>query len=238
MTKKSRPPKDLPLAGMFSRHQVFRPFTPRTPAQHDLVRAIQENTIVVVRGAAGTGKTALCAQTALQMIFDDDNPIERLVIVRHVPKTFGEDSGALPGGEWDKMAPYSAPVLDNLRQMLNMEYIEAMIEDKTLEILPMSFVLGRTFANCAVIIEEAQNLDAQMVLLLATRVGKNSVLMFNGDPAQAVVRGRNGMNYAKALVEGIKDCAVIELPESDIQRHPVIKAILQRARQLEEVRVD
>lgn len=230
MARKTRVPKDLPISSMYP--HVFRPFSPRTDAQRYLVQAIKSSTLVVVQGAAGTGKTALCTQTSLEMVFDEDHAINKLVIVRLICDTHGEHLGALPGEKMDKLFHFAAPVLDNLQQVMPSADIEALIADRTIEVLPVSHVLGRTFVNTAVVVEEAQNLDDSMVLLLLTRIGKGSVMMLNGDPEQAVIGGRNGIHYAARLVEGLAQCAVVRLPESDIQRHPVVKAVLARAKEL------
>lgn len=233
MSRKTRVPKNLTMPEEQSFYS-FRPFKPRTENQRALVEAIQTQTVVVVQGAAGTGKTALCIQTSMAMLFDETHPINKVVVVRLISDTHNEHLGALPGDKNNKLEHFAAPVLDNLRQCMTEWDLNNVIENNALEILPVSHVLGRTFINTAVVVEEAQNLDKAMVLLLLTRIGKNSVMMLNGDPAQSLIWGRNGIHYAADIVEGIKDCTVIRLPESEIQRHPVIKAILQRAKEIKE----
>ena len=208
-------------------------FRPRTENQRLLVEAIRNNTIVVAIGPAGCGKTALCSQTAVELLFNPESPIERIVVVRLIADTHNEHLGALPGDRTDKLIHFGAPVLDNLRQLLPEWKIATMLQDHTLEIAPISHMLGRTFVNTAVLVEEAQCLDDSMVLLLLTRIGQGSILLINGDPYQKVISGRNGIETAARLVEGLPGCAVVRLNESDIQRHPLVRAVLARAAQLD-----
>ena len=210
-----------------------RVFRPRTENQQRLVEAIRNNTIVVAIGPAGCGKTALCSQTAVELLYNPESPIERIVVVRLIADTHNEHLGALPGDRIDKLIHFGAPVLDNLRQLLPEWELATMLQNNTLEIAPISHMLGRTFINTAVLVEEAQCLDDSMVLLLLTRIGQGSILLINGDPYQTVIPGRNGIETAALLVDGLPGCAVIRLDESDIQRHPLVRAVLARAEKLD-----
>ena len=71
---------------------------------------IIENPITVIKGMAGSGKTLVAAQAALDMLFNKE--VERIVITR--PTVSKEDIGFLPGDIKEKMDPWLAPIYHNL----------------------------------------------------------------------------------------------------------------------------
>ena len=62
--------------------------------------------------------------------------------------------------------------------------IDYIIEDELMEILPLTHIRGRTLTNSFVIIEEAQNLDAMVLLTALSRIGQNSKVVMTHDVAQ------------------------------------------------------
>ena len=64
-----------------------------------------------------------------------------------------------------------------------------------IEIVPVSFMRGRNFTNCLVVIDDAQNLtDTQMELLL-TRICHGSKMVFCGDGAQIDLKDRKTSGF-------------------------------------------
>jgi phosphate starvation-inducible protein PhoH len=70
-----------------------------------------------------------------------------------------------------------------------------------------------------------------MALTVATRIGKNCHMAFNGDESQVDIKGRTGLPYIIQLVYGLEDTNVIRLTSKHIQRHPLVKEIIKRAEQ-------
>ena len=121
------------------------------------------NTVTVLKGKAGSGKSLLAANIALDLLFSRE--IEKIIITRPTVVA-GQDIGFLPGDVNEKLAPFTAPVYENMHRLYNKEKIEKCIADGEIEIVPVSFMRGRNFTNCLVVIDEAQNLtDTQMELL-------------------------------------------------------------------------
>ena len=56
-----------------------------------------------------------------------------------------------------------------------------LIDDGKIELLHLGFARGRSFENTIMIVDESENLSADHVALLVSRVGKNSVILFLGD---------------------------------------------------------
>ena len=109
---------------------------------------ILQNDISVIIGKAGSGKTLLACQIALQMLLEKN--IGKIIITR--PTVSKEDLGYLPGKLEDKMDPWVAPIYGNMYQLLRKERVEKMIEDGAIEIVPVSYMRGRTFTNSCIIV--------------------------------------------------------------------------------------
>lgn len=206
---------------------------PVNSQQRALIKSIRYKTITIATGAAGTGKTLIAIATLLDLL--RERHIRKIVIVRLISDSFDEHLGALPGEKDSKLLHFGGSVIDNLEQILNKTEISAMFAKGLIEITPVSHARGRSFVDTGVLVEEAQNLTDSMVLLLLTRVGQNSRLVFTGDPDQVDYPDRCGINYAAALISGLKDAEVVKMDsETGIVRHPIISHILKKAKSLKE----
>ena len=117
---------------------------------------ILNHTVTLLKGQAGSGKTLLACQIALDMFFT--RQIEKIIITRPVVAA-ADDIGYLPGSMKEKMDPWLAPIYANLYMLYNKETIDKLVETQNIEILPFAFVRGRTFVNAVVIVDEAQNVS-------------------------------------------------------------------------------
>ena len=114
---------------------------------------ILNNTISIILGKAGSGKTLLACQIALQEVLQKRR--KKIIITR--PTISKEDLGHLPGNMEEKMSPWVAPIYGNMYQLLRRERVDKMIKDGQIEIVPVSYMRGRTFLDAAVIVDECQN---------------------------------------------------------------------------------
>jgi phosphate starvation-inducible PhoH-like protein len=106
-------------------------------------------------GKAGSGKTLLAVQVALDMFFKRE--YDRVIITR--PTVATEDNGFLPGDEKEKLEPWLIPIMSNMRKVYNKpEKIQKMVENEEIELVSLAHFRGRTFDNAVVIIDEFQNL--------------------------------------------------------------------------------
>lgn len=198
--------------------------------QKELVRSINHNSISLVLGPAGGGKTLFSIQTLYQMYKRGE--INAIYIVRLILESKYENIGALPGTEVDKFMPYLLPIIDNLELFVPKGEIEYLISNKVIQVIPMSYIRGRTFTNKGIIIEESQNLNEHEIVSIATRIGDNSKMIFNGDDKQSDLEGRRGIGYLLRLFEGIDDIGIVRFSDDMIMRHPVIQSILERQKEL------
>jgi phosphate starvation-inducible PhoH-like protein len=185
---------------------------------------ILNSTITVLRGKAGSGKSLLAANIALDLLFKKD--IEKIIITRPTVVA-GEDIGYLPGDVNEKLAPFTAPVYENMHRLYNKEKIEKCIAEGEIEIVPVSFMRGRNFTNCLVVVDEAQNLTDNQTELLLTRICSGSKMIFCGDGAQIDLRDKktSGFDVICKHMKEVPGFNVITLEKN--HRHPIVDDILE-----------
>ena len=139
-------------------------------------------------GKAGSGKTLLACQIALDMFFK--RMINKIIITR--PTVSTEDNGFLPGSEKEKMEPWLVPIRSNMRKIYNkVETLERMEKDESIELVSLAHFRGRTFENCVIIVDEFQNLTRSQLMMALGRLGKNSTMIFTGDSQQIDLKDKN-----------------------------------------------
>lgn len=204
---------------------------PRNEQQTLLENSIFNNPITVVAGPAGVGKTLFSIQTLYRMYCQ--GKLDSIKIVRLISKTHDEDVGALPGELIEKLWGFAGPIVDNLLQVIPEGDLREMFNNYKIEVLPVSRVRGRSFIRTGVLIEEAQNMNSEMIITCMTRIGEGSRFVFNGDPMQCdFFDGRNGITYAMKVSCGIEDIGIVEFEDNQVERHPIIYPILQNAKAL------
>lgn len=139
-------------------------------------------------GQAGSGKTLLAVQIALDMLFK--RKVNKIVITR--PTVSTEDNGFLPGSEKEKMEPWLVPIKSNIRKVYNKPEILAKLEEnESLELVSLTHFRGRTFEDCVCIIDEFQNLTKAQLQMCIGRLGKNATMIFTGDSQQIDLKFKN-----------------------------------------------
>ena len=185
---------------------------------------ILTNTVTILRGKAGSGKSLLAANVALDLLFSRE--IEKIIITRPTVVA-GQDIGFLPGDVNEKLAPFTAPVYENMHRLYNKDKIEKCIQDGEIEIVPVSFMRGRNFTDCLVVVDEAQNLTDNQTELLLTRICHGSKMIFCGDAAQVDLKDKktSGFDVVCKHMKEVPGFEVITLEKN--HRHPIVDDILE-----------
>ncbi len=228
----SKRPKASPLSNIGLKSQVEA----RSPNQSAYLESMHRNTFTFGVGLAGTGKTFLATWVAMQELLASKNKISRIVVVRPViGNKFGESIGALPGNIAEKMLPYGSSVLDNLNAFLDRDAIYKLIEDGTIEFIPLTLLRGRSLNNAFVIVEEAQNIkrSSKGVYMVMSRLGAHSKMVFNGDLGQSDLGDdESGLLEAIRILKLeplIRGVGIVELYDrADVQRHPLLYEIMEK----------
>ena len=176
-----------------------------------------------VLGKAGSGKTLLAVQVALDMYFT--RKVNKIVITR--PTVSTEDNGFLPGSLEEKMEPWLVPIRSNMRKVYNKPPIlEKMEKDDTIELVSLAHFRGRTFENAVVIVDEFQNLTKPQLGMVLGRLGKDSTMILTGDPQQIDLKFTN--DSAIHDVPKIKDSKhVHSVALQDNHRHEALNEVLK-----------
>ena len=179
--------------------------------------------ITVLKGGAGSGKTLVACQVALDLLFRGE--IDQIVITR--PTVAKEDIGFLPGDIREKMDPWLAPIYHNLFMLYDKERIEKEIENGRIEIVPFAFIRGRTFVKSAVIVDEAQNVTHTQMEAIIGRLGKESKMIICGDIAQIDLKDKRttGFSFLQRIEELVEGFRIITLKTN--HRHQIVAPILE-----------
>jgi phosphate starvation-inducible PhoH-like protein len=190
--------------------------------QKEVKSHILRDTISVLTGKAGSGKTLLATQIALEYLFYRE--VERIIITR--PTVSNEDIGFLPGDIKEKMNPWVAPIHANMYMLYGKPRIEKLINENIIEIAPISFLRGRTFVNACVIVDEAQNVTKSQMEMILSRLGTNSKMLICGDVTQTDLKNKkdSGFPYLFNMVSSVPGLGVYELKTN--HRHPIVDNIL------------
>lgn len=179
--------------------------------QKEAKRLIIDNQIVIITGQAGSGKSLVCAQTALDFLMKKQ--VDKILNTRAAIEV-GESLGFLPGDLKSKFDPYMEAFIENLYKCKNEKTINDFIEAKKLQAMPVQFVRGKTVDDI-LIVEEAQNLSKHQMLALITRLGKTGKIVINGDNEQQDTNDpQNGLKYIINLSKHISEIKWIKLKEN------------------------
>ena len=190
--------------------------------QKEAKARILENTITLLAGAAGSGKTMLACQIALEKLFMRD--CEKVIITR--PTVSREEIGFLPGDLREKMDPWVQPIYQNMFLLYDKEKVEKCINEGQIEIVPVSFMRGRTFVNSIIIVDEAQNVTHEQMEMIVTRIGKGSKMIICGDDAQVDLKQKrdSGFKFLYAAAKKIKHLCAISLKQN--HRDPIVEDLI------------
>jgi len=211
----------------FERVQApFKQVVAKSKAQSAYMQSIDKHDVVFGTGPAGTGKTYLAVAKAVDALLNDD--VKRIVLVRPVVEA-GESLGFLPGDIGQKIDPYLRPLYDALYELLGVERVEKLIENKVIELAPLAYMRGRTLSDAFVIMDEAQNTTVAQMKMLLTRTGFGSKVVLTGDLSQVdLPKGTySGLKHALTILKGVKGIDVNKFTGKDIVRHPLVQRIVE-----------
>ena len=198
--------------------------------QKEAKSKILDSTLTLLAGKAGSGKTMLACQIALERLFMRD--IEKIIITR--PTVSKEDIGFLPGDLREKMDPWVQPIYQNMFTLYDKVKIEKLIEEGKIEIVPVSFMRGRTFLDSIVIVDEAQNVTHEQMEMIVTRIGLRSKMIICGDDGQVDLKSRkdSGFRFLYAAARRIKNMVAVTLMNN--HRDPIVDDLLEVYEEAEE----
>ena len=199
----------------------------KTPNQLKILNGIVKNDMLFAIGPAGTGKTYTAVALAVKALKNKE--VKRIILTRPAVEA-GENLGFLPGDLKEKLDPYMQPLYDALNDMLPIERLNQYIESRTIQIAPLAFMRGRTLDNAFVILDEAQNTTESQMKMFLTRMGSNAKFIVTGDLTQIDLPSKqpSGLLQAVRLLKKVEGISVIELDNTDVIRHKLVRAIIEQ----------
>lgn len=189
---------------------------PRNPQQICAFDMLKDKTskIKLISGRFGSGKTLAMTNAALELV--EKGKFEKIVWVRNnVSVKDAPEIGFLPGSEIDKLMPYVMPLADHAG---GVEGIKKMLENGTLEVIPLGHLRGRSIRNSIVFCTECENLTRQHIQLLMGRIDEGSQLWMEGDLKQrdkAIFEQSAGLERMVERLSGNPLFAYIHLEKSE-----------------------
>jgi PhoH-like ATPase len=181
-------------------------------------------------GKAGTGKTLLALAAGLQQVIDD-NKYRKLIVCKPIIPVGGKDLGAMPGDFEEKMAPWATGILDNLDFLMHcddcekdgvkMQNLDELLLNKV-QILPLSYLRGRTLRDTWILIDEAQNTTPKEIKTVISRAGEGSKVILTGDIQQIdhvyLDQMNNGLTHVVNRFKGQKEFGHISMVHTERSR--------------------
>jgi len=171
-------------------------FDARNDEQTDLSNRIEQNLFTFALGEAGTGKTHVAIAKAVEAYERGD--IKKIVLARPAVEA-GEKLGFLKGTAQEKIDPYMRPLYDELDKIVGIEKRTQLMQTGEVEIVPVGLMRGRTFNDCFIIMDEAQNTTREQMKMVLTRTGMNSRAVICGDTTQVDLEENQTSGLADAV---------------------------------------
>ncbi len=202
----------------------------KTDNQRLMVSSIFKNDMQFAVGPAGTGKTYTAVALAVRALKNKE--VKRIILTRPAVEA-GENLGFLPGDLKEKLDPYMQPLYDALNDMVPADKLNQYIENRVIQIAPLAFMRGRTLDNAFVILDEAQNTTESQMKMFLTRMGANAKFIVTGDTSQIDLPNKqpSGLLQALKYLKNTDGIDIIELNNTDVIRHKLVKLIIERYEQ-------
>lgn len=202
----------------------------KTDNQRRMVSSIFKNDMQFAVGPAGTGKTYTAVALAVRALKNKE--VKRIILTRPAVEA-GENLGFLPGDLKEKLDPYMQPLYDALNDMVPADKLNQYIENRVIQIAPLAFMRGRTLDNAFVILDEAQNTTESQMKMFLTRMGANAKFIVTGDTSQIDLPNKqpSGLLQALKYLKNTEGIDIIELNNTDVIRHKLVKLIIERYEQ-------
>lgn len=197
---------------------------PKTINQSKYLKSIKTNDLIFAIGPAGTGKTLLAVDYAINEIMKEK--YKKLIITRPIVEAGGEKLGFLPGDIDEKLDPYIRPIIDYVEDIVGKHDAKNWFKSHV-EIAPLAYMRGRTFNDCFLILDEAQNAIDEQIRLFLTRIGYGSKAIVTADPSQTDLHEKvTGIGIALNVLTDKDNVGICTLTNDDIIRSELVKVVV------------
>ena len=203
-----------------------KPIKAKTLGQRAYLDAIEQNTITLGVGPAGTGKTYLAVAEAVAAFRAER--VNRIILTRPAVEA-GEKLGFLPGDLTQKVDPYLRPLYDALYDFMGVDSYQKLLERGVVEVAPLAYMRGRTLSDSFIILDEAQNTTSEQMKMFLTRLGFHSKVVVTGDITQTDLPygKKSGLAEAIEILKDIPEIGMVHLTHKDVVRHELVQTIVK-----------
>ena len=220
------------IKGSISEISIDKSIKCLNPKQKQLIKSINDNEIIFVRGAAGTGKTLMALKATLELLKKTDNPFSKILLTKPIIEAQENRLGFLPGGIEEKIDPYMDSFISNMNLLLGKTTTGQLVSGKIVETNPLPYMRGDTFRESIAILDEAQNVTVGGMRLFLSRKHESCKMIILGDEDQTDLRMRhgekNGLQDAFERFQGIDNVAFISFTEDEIVRSTILIEMMKR----------
>ncbi|WP_372714058.1 PhoH family protein [Ilyobacter sp.] len=179
---------------------------------------------VSITSRQGCGKTLLALAAALEQVIEQSIYSKVIIGKNTSPIDKWNYQGFTTGATEEKLLTHFGNYTTTLENLQNIrgkksrsgaDMLNALINQEKLEILDISSILGSSFIDKIVIIDEAQSFDAHAIRSIITRIGENCKLILIGDIAQQTISrldpDKSGLYVAIEWLKEIPETAHVTL---------------------------
>lgn len=212
-------------------------FEPLTENQALAQDAWEDNKHLMLIGSAGSGKTFIGLNFAIQEVDKKDSGVRKIVIIRSSVSV--RDVGFMPGNAKEKARHYEAPYVSVINQTFGRgDAYDVMKGKGKIDFMLTSFLRGTTFDDCVIIVDEVQNMSFQELNTIITRIGVNSRIIFCGDTKQDDLTSErfketSGLRQFISIINRLNEFETVQFTTDDIVRSDLVKSYIIAKEQLE-----
>lgn len=208
----------------------FRKILPLTDNQVNFYYTAQQDrtNMIFLDGPAGSAKSYVAVYSALELL--RERKVDKIVYIRTVVESASRSMGYLKGDDNEKFSPYTMVLNEKCLEIIEKTALISLTEQEYIKAIPVNFVRGLTFNNCAVILDEAQNATRSEITTILTRFGRNSKYFICGDAKQSDIRDSGFTEVFKLFDTDFSrknNIYCTRFDTSDIVRSPILKHITQ-----------
>ena len=178
----------LPPKEKFDNQYKLDWFTPEG-SQHLITEAMDDCELIVVDAPSGTGKST----TVLWKALNDykQRKYQKVLLIKNPTEAGNDQIGFLSGDKSSKLEAHMESMKSIFLQFMSSGKLENDIKNENIVLDIPNYLLGRTFDDTLILLEEAQTMSPETVKLCAERAGQGSKVVVVGDSKQRYsVKGR------------------------------------------------
>ena len=174
-----------------------KPLVPMNAKQREYIRLLQEKSVVVSTGYAGSSKTYIPTVMAADLL--KTGKINKIIVTRPAVSS-SKSVGYFKGSDVEKMSVWLNSVIPIFKERLGAAGLDIALAAKNIEFVPLEVIKGMSINDAWVLAEESSDLTKDEVIKLITRMGRNSKLILSGDIRQAELKGDLGLKWVADFV--------------------------------------